>query len=183
MTTELIKLDRNLQRNFACGGTAGWRRVVYLDMTDLNTNCPSGWQLTEHLNTTCGRVSTGRLTCDSVTFPVSGGDYTRVCGRIKAYQYGWPDAFEAYHNGGVTTINGSYVSGVSLMLLLILPSHHLWVETISVNQESTQGLQLPDYIQTILSGMVRAVLPAVHVAHSTILHISLSNSPALPLMI
>ena len=25
-----------------CGGTAGWRRAVYLDMTDPNTNCPSG---------------------------------------------------------------------------------------------------------------------------------------------
>ena len=28
-----------------CGGE-GWTRVVYLDMTDPNTTCPSGWQLT-----------------------------------------------------------------------------------------------------------------------------------------
>jgi hypothetical protein len=27
-----------------CGGTHGWRRAVYLDMKDPNTNCPSGWE-------------------------------------------------------------------------------------------------------------------------------------------
>ena len=54
---------------------------------------------------------------------------------------------------------------VLVMLLLILPSHHLWVETISVNQESTLG-QLLVFIHTILYGMVRTVLAAVHVAHS-----------------
>ena len=56
----------------------------------------------------------------------------------------------------------------------------MWVGTISVNQDIIQGVI---YSQTILSGMEMAVLSPVHVAHSTILHISLSNSPALPLMI
>ena len=28
---------------YTCGGTGGWRCVVYLDMTDPNTTCPSGW--------------------------------------------------------------------------------------------------------------------------------------------
>ena len=107
--------DRDGDREIhTCGGTGGWRRVVYLDFTDRNTNCPSGWQLTSHSRRTCGRVSTSRLTCDSVTFPVSGGDYTRVCGRIKGYQSGGPDAFETYDDGEATTINSAYVSGVSL---------------------------------------------------------------------
>ena len=44
---------------YVCGGTGGWRRVVCLDMTDTNTNCPSGWQLTSHSNkTTCGKAIT-----------------------------------------------------------------------------------------------------------------------------
>jgi len=30
--------------------TGGWRRVVYLDMTDPSTTCPSGWQLTGYTN-------------------------------------------------------------------------------------------------------------------------------------
>ena len=138
VTTELMELDKNLQQNFTlqlqnsygylkpytCGGIGGWRRVVYLDMKDPNTVCPSGWQLTSHSKRTCGRVSTRDNTCDSVTFPVSGGNYTRVCGRILAYQYRYPDAFWAYHNRRVTTIDGAYVCGVSLTHGS--PRQHLW---------------------------------------------------------
>ncbi|CAI8049485.1 hypothetical protein GBAR_LOCUS27247, partial [Geodia barretti] len=72
--------------SFVCGGTKAWRRVVYLDMRDPNTNCPSGWQLTSYSKRTCGKVNTSSLSCDSVLFPVSGGDYTSVCGSIRAYQ-------------------------------------------------------------------------------------------------
>ena len=99
---------------YTCGGTGGWRRAVYLDMTDPNSTCPSGWQLTGYSKRTCGRASAGTNTCDSATFPVSGGDYSKVCGRIQGYQQGTPDAFAPYHNGLVTTINGGYADGVSL---------------------------------------------------------------------
>ena len=48
---------------YECGGTFGWRRVVYLDMTDPNTNCPSGWRfVTYSSKRLCGRVSSVRLT-------------------------------------------------------------------------------------------------------------------------
>ena len=74
---------------YECGGTFDWRRVVYLDMTDPTTNCPSGWRfVTYSSKRLCGRVNSGSLTCDSVLFPVTGGDYTSVCGSIIAYQYG-----------------------------------------------------------------------------------------------
>ena len=36
-----------------------WRRVVYLNMTDSSSECPSGWQLTFLFRRTCGRVSSG----------------------------------------------------------------------------------------------------------------------------
>ena len=39
-----------------CGGTGGWRRAVYLDMTDLNTDCPSGWRETGYSKRTCGII-------------------------------------------------------------------------------------------------------------------------------
>ena len=109
---------------YTCGGTGGWRRVVYLDMTDSSTTCPSGWQLTGYSKRTCGRVSTGRWTCDSATFPVSGGEYTRVCGRIKAYQFGAPAAFNSYHRGYSTTIDGASVDGVSVTHGS--PRQHIW---------------------------------------------------------
>ncbi|CAI8045784.1 hypothetical protein GBAR_LOCUS25322, partial [Geodia barretti] len=109
---------------YTCGGTANWRRAVYLDMTDPNTSCPSGWQLTRYSKRTCGRVSPGSETCDSVFFPVSGGPYSQVCGRIRAYQYGTPEAFWGYNRGGQTTIDSAYVSGVAVMHGS--PRQHIW---------------------------------------------------------
>ena len=109
---------------YTCGGTGGWRRAVYLDMTNLNYNCPSGWQLTGYSKRTCGRASDGLYTCDSVFFPVSRGPYSQVCGRIRAYQWGVPDAFSAYYHRGQTTIDSAYVSGVAVMYGS--PRQHIW---------------------------------------------------------
>ena len=98
--------------------------MVYLDMRDPNTNCPTGWRLIPYSKRTCGKVIISGLSCDSVFFPVTGGHYNRVCGTIRAYQYGRTDAFEAYHDGSVTTIDGAYVAGVSLTHGT--PRQHIW---------------------------------------------------------
>ena len=107
-----------------CGGTGGWRRVVYLDMTDPSTTCPSGWNMTGYSKRTCGRASERLYSCDSVTFSVSGGGYNRVCGRIKAYQWGGTWAFWGYHHGILTTIDDAYVSGISVTHSS--PRQHVW---------------------------------------------------------
>ena len=120
---QYLESDPNLPVH-VCGGTGGWRRVVYLDMTDPSTTCPSGWNMTGYSKRTCGRASDGSNTCDSVTFPVSGGEYSRVCGRIKAYQWGSPDTFYSYHRRRVTTIDGAYVDGISLTHSS--PRQHIW---------------------------------------------------------
>ena len=109
---------------YSCGGTGGWRRVVNLDMTDPSSNCPSGWTVTGLSRSTCGRISTGSRTCDSATFPVSGGEYSRVCGRIRAYQWGATLAFYNYVFRSVTTIDGAYACGVSLTHGT--PRNHIW---------------------------------------------------------
>ena len=78
-TTELMKINESLTEQIInnsgglkFGGTWGWRRAVYLDMTDPNTNCPSGWNMTGCSKRTCGRANSSRLSCDSVFFLVSG---------------------------------------------------------------------------------------------------------------
>ena len=119
---------------YTCGGTGGWRRVVYLDMTDSSTACPSGWQLTGYSKRTCGRASGGQNTCDSVTFPVSGGQYSSVCGRIKAYQWGATHAFLNYHLGTRTTINGAYVDGV--VVTHGSPQQHIWTFAAGVSEDN-----------------------------------------------
>ena len=113
-----------IRNEHICGGTGGWRRVVYLDMTDPHTTCPSGWNMTRYSKRTCGRNSTGHYTCSSATFPVSGGEYNRVCGRMKAYQWGATHAFLSYHHRVVTTIDGNYACGVSVTHGT--PRNHIW---------------------------------------------------------
>ena len=149
ITTELIKINETLTEQIInnrdglkCGGTWGWRRAVYLDMTDPNTNCPSGWQLTGYSKRTCGRASSSSVSCDSVFFPVSGGPYSQVCGRIRAYQYGFPDAFRGYNNiGGQTTIDSAYVSGVAVMYGS--PRQHIWTFANGAREDQASASNCP----------------------------------------
>ena len=140
---------------YSCGGTGGWRRVVYLDMTDPHTTCPSGWNMTGYSKRACGRNSTGWHTCDSATFPVSKGEYSRVCGRIKAYQWGDTPAFYSYQIRRVTTIDGAYACGVSVTHGT--PQNHIWTFVAGVSEDnptwstvcpcdSTSTIHIPPFV-------------------------------------
>ena len=118
---------------YTCGGTGGWRRVVYLDMTDPSTTCPSGWQLTGYSKRTCGRASHGTFVCDSVSFPVSGGEYNRVCGRIEAYQWGSPDGFVPSQQA--PTMDSGYVDGVSVTHGN--PHQHIWTFAGGLSEDTS----------------------------------------------
>ena len=134
ITEELKQTSHGLHQSLRhiCGGEGGWRPVVYLDMTQPSTHCPNGWQLTTHSKRTCGKVS-GTLSCDSVFFSVTGGKYNRVCGHIRAYQYGFTDAFEAFDEGRATTIDEAYVAGVSLTHGT--PREHIWTFAAGATEE------------------------------------------------
>ena len=83
---------------YTCNGTPGWRRVAFINMTDTSYNCPTGLNLTSHTKRTCGwsHITTG---CSSTTFSVGGLPYSRVCGRIRGYQFGATSAFYHYTRG------------------------------------------------------------------------------------
>ncbi len=106
-----------------CGGL-GWRKVTHLDMTDTSQNCPQGLTLTDYSNRSCGRTHTNRYNCSSViTFPVGGGQYSRVCGRAKAYHWGTLFSFLGY-NRDSRGINAQYVDGLSFTHGT--PRTHIW---------------------------------------------------------
>ena len=135
-TNTFLEASLGVEEGYECGGTFGWRRVVYLDMTKPNANCPSGWRFISYgSKNLCSKANNGGLTCDSVLFPVIGGDYTRVCGSIRAYQVGHIDAFEAYHDGQVTTIDSAYVAGVSLTHGS--PRQHIWTFAAAATETRT----------------------------------------------
>ena len=152
---ETIKDCIENQPVYSCGGTGGWRRVVYLDMTDSHTTCPSGWNMTGYSKRTCGRNSTGSRTCSSATFPVSGGEYSRVCGRIKAYQWGYTTAFFSYHYRLAMTIDGAYACGVSVTHGT--SQNHIWTFVAGASEgnptwydvcpcDSTRTIRIPPFV-------------------------------------
>ena len=118
--------DECVPGGYTCGGEGGWRRVVYLNMSDPTTSCPSGWQLISFPKRTCGKSNFNTLSCSPTFFPVNGGEYNRVCGSIIGYQDDFTDAFEAYDEFRVTTIDGAYVAGVSLTHGSPGSRQHIW---------------------------------------------------------
>ena len=157
LTHQLKKIqdDVTFIREHSCGGTEGWRRVVYLNMAHPHTTCPTGWNMTGYSKRTCGRNSTGWSTCSSATFPVSGGEYDSVCGRIKAYQWGYATAFYNYHYGYVTTIDGVYASGVSVTHGT--PRNHIWTFVTGISEgnptspqvcpcDATSTIRIPPFV-------------------------------------
>ena len=110
---------------WSCGGTGGWRRVVFLNMTDPSHVCPAGLNLTTYSRRTCGRAHSGLKSCSSTTFSVGGSQYSRVCGRALAYQFGYNTAFYGYHSNR-QGIDGQYVDGLSLTHGAPGSRQHIW---------------------------------------------------------
>ena len=81
-----------------CGGS-GWKKVVDLDMANASHTCPMGWTETDYSKRTCGRTLSSPGSCSAAVFSVAdiSPSYSRVCGRISAYVFGGPDAFDGYN--------------------------------------------------------------------------------------
>ena len=102
-----------------CGGSTGWRRVAYLNMSDPSQQCPFVWQEITTPFRVCGRRSTSG-SCEGLTYTTGSEQYDQVCGRIIGYQIGSPDAFtsgghsiDSYYMDGISTTHGS-------------PRQHIW---------------------------------------------------------
>ena len=113
-----------------CNGSPGWRRVAFFNMTDTSYNCPTGLNLTSYSKRTCGRSPT---TCTSTTFSTGSLSYSRVCGRIRGYQYGSNSAF-GYSS---QDIDSYYVDGVSLTHGATGRRQHIWTFAVGISENTT----------------------------------------------
>ena len=104
---------------FLCGGSTGWKRVVYLNMSDSSHQCPSVWQEITTPHRVCGRRSTS-ASCEGLTYSTGSEWYDQVCGRIIGYQISTPDTF----NGAGLSIDTYYFDGVSVTYGS--PRQHIW---------------------------------------------------------
>ena len=121
---ELIGRYSN-QPQCPCGGLGDWTRIAYLNMTDLTQQCPPNWRLITTPVRGCASSSNALAGCDSATFSSNGLSYSRVCGRINAYQRGSTDAFAAFIAFN-TSLEREYIDGVSLTHGPAGSRQHIW---------------------------------------------------------
>ena len=137
-----VYCDMDLQ----CGNiTGGWMRVAELNMTDASQQCPSGG-LVERIYDgirQC-RIDAG-LHCSSTNYSTANLAYSRICGRITAYQVGTTNAFRRRSPSNSASLNFNYVDGVSLTRGT--PREHIWTFALS----SGQGRQLHSVTNELLS--------------------------------
>ena len=133
----------------SCGGiTGGWMRVAELDMTDNTTQCPDSLELRTSPLRTCTTFNSTTGTCSSDIFSVNGVQYSKVCGRIRAYQVGVPDAF--FFNSA--DINTHYVDGVSLTHGSS-PRQHIWTFAGAINEGDQRLARICPCTNTAVSSM------------------------------
>ena len=119
---QIKQLQVSREQPSPCGGP-DWTRVAYLNMNYSWHDCPSGWLEYTTPIRVCGRQREGGG-CDSVTYSSEGNEYQYVCGRMLGYQYGLTLAFWPFTTGGHTTIETSYVDGISMTHGS--PREHIW---------------------------------------------------------
>ena len=136
---------------FLCGGSTGWRRVAYLNMSDPSQQCPSVWQEITTPHRVCGRRSSTSGSCEGLTYSTGSEQYDQVCGRIIGYERATPSLF----TGAGQSIDSFYIDGVSLTYGF--PRQHIWSfgggfdEVDSINAcpcvtGSTAGSRIPSFV-------------------------------------
>ena len=116
-------------------GSLSWTRVANLDMRDPGSICPTNWTLHTSPVRGCGQTQIGYYTCDSTFFTVSSQNYSRVCGRILAYQVGSTDAFHSSVSLGRISIDSAYVDGVSVTHGPVGSRKHIWTFAAALYDE------------------------------------------------
>ena len=119
-----------LLQDYSCGGSTGWRRVAYLNMSDPFQQCPSVWKEITTPHRVCGRRSTVG-SCEGVTYSTGSEQYNQVCGRIIGYQLGHTDSFLRSSR----SIDSPYVDGVSVTHGS--PHQHIWTFSNGLDELST----------------------------------------------
>ena len=115
-----------------CNTRGGWMRVAYLNMTEPGASCPTSLRQINTPAKLCGRRTAPG--CSSVTYPVDGIRYSKVCGQARGYQYYTTDGFKS----SINDINSHYVDGVSITYGN--PRQHIWTYVSGLSDNFNYGV-------------------------------------------
>lgn len=110
----------------SCNGSGEWTRIAYVNMSDSRQQCPANWTTITTPIRGCGRPT---RYCHSAIFPSHGRSYSRVCGKVLAYQRGSTEAFNTPFN----TLEGPYLDGISLTHGPAGSRQHIWSFAVARN--------------------------------------------------
>ena len=119
-------------------GEGKWMRVADIDMTRPNEQCPAGFRrITASGKTMCGGQSSR---CISSRFSTHGIQYSQVCGRIIAYQFGRTNGILRYRSTQAS-IDSNFVDGI--VLTHGTPRNHIWTFITGHDQFSMTSEDCP----------------------------------------
>ena len=126
-----------------CGGTGGWTRIGFVNMTEYGATCPEGLDqqiMNEPFNSDLCRSNI--IGCASAFFPSYDISYQEVCGQLRGYQIGNPEAFSRSIAITSLTIDGQYLDGVSITHGSS-PRTHIWSYAVGASTESIDQFGCP----------------------------------------
>ena len=135
-----------------CDGEGGWMRVANINMTLPDATCPDGLTL-YNINGQKACFNDGSYrSCPSVIFPSYQYNYSKVCGQVRGYKYGSPDALHGARSH-IQDIDGQYVDGVSITYDSS-PRKHIWTYAGGWSESGTNDYSCPcntGYLYTVPS--------------------------------
>ena len=113
-------------------GEGGWTRIGFVNMSEPGTTCPTGLTEGQYDNITlCGLNHTALdgtydPVCNSTFFSTYGLNYSKVCGQVRGYQYGYAEGFfRFYYDYYNYNLSDPYLTGVSITYD-DNPIKHIW---------------------------------------------------------
>ena len=115
-----------------CGGhKGGWMKIADYDII-RGDDCPKGWIKITANNIDVCRSPSNSSGCYSTSFLVYNIGYNKICGKLKGYQKG---AVDAFRQSSSSTLDSSYVDGVSITLGS--PRKHVWTYAVGHSDDNS----------------------------------------------
>ena len=137
----------------SCGGvTGGWMRVVEVDFNDSSNACPTGFREDIDSNVRTCVIESDSGGCSSTTeYSTSDVTYSRVCGKVIAYQLGTTEAFARLIVISPLVVSSLYLDGISLTHGNL--TEHIWSFAMGVTEDRTDRFGCPCNVGSTISVM------------------------------